>query len=1374
MADISDKLTYLNETKGLIKKGLNDLGADLTDASSFRSYANVLSGMYDDYPKVTGEGIDLSLSPTKQGKLAITPKGASSQKSTEGKSLVKINNATINGITYTNNDDDTGSIILNNSNTAAVTFYKNVTLSVGTYYLNYGYINGTVTTEGNTYFQILVYPSSGGTQIAGLNITSTIYQENRNSSFTLSEETSVQIRVYIGSTVRNFNNFNFNFMLTKDSYSYDWEPYTNGAAPNPDYPFPVKSVTGENSVSISQQVIPSEYTQVDYLSSDGNQYIKTNVIGQSGIRTVSDFELLEFPSKNTPLCGCYKNNKRCYLGIVKPDGTLGASYISTSWSSTTISLNKKYNLDIIFNTNSQIMRLDGVDILTGTNSNELNTENKIVLFGYAADSGSLDTNFPIKLKLYNYKIYQDDVLIGNFIPCIRNSDRKTGMYDIVNDVFYPCLKADAETGEFEYGYSQTYTINLGKNLFDGTYEHTYTAGSSPYLYTASNTSRSGVIKVNPNTVYTISKELSNRFRISQYTERPVAGTTNAISYIQAGDSNLTYTLTTESTTQYLVVQVSYESQENIKMQVELGSTATEYASYFTPIELNSSPDGTIRDEIVGSSAISYNLFDKDLFETFDSNTIKSIELQLNPNTQYTMSSNLPTYDNYSNIFFKLSGESYGTEQNGVTPNKSVTLTTGNDGIAIIGYRNNAGSLSGDLANDYWYQITEGSEAKPYFPYGQVGMWWKREYIKKMNLTDFSWSLFNDTHTNNIGFRSGTLPQSLKDGNLLCYNLKSYDAPTLWNADGVNGIAYSTTGNYLAIFILRSYLSEQTIGAFNSWIENNPSYLYGALTTPVDIPITDATLISQLNDLYDNGRSYDGITNITSTYENGNEQMIIYAEALMDISDSTKVKINEENLTNIANTLRTRNRTTALYTPAQMPAAIETVGDMGDISNGIIEEYLTTSDTIDANTFVEFVNTNDYTLSTDTELSSSYYSYAYARAVKLNDTKVFIVHNSNTDTMGLNGMVCEINGDTITHGADTVLSAAYASSSFASPVAIDENTVFISHSAGGDNPGLNGIVCTISGLVITPGTDTVLVSTVNSYYSSYATPIFETRAGWVLVTHMSDENNYYLNGIICHISGTTITHNTDTTLLSTMGSYTNAKAVEIMGGEVFIAHPKGTKLNGFICSVSTINGGDLYPYADTEINATSGSWNNSNLLKLDSSRVLIAHANNNDNAYLNAIVCGVSGGVITPGTDAQLEAATGASNGSYPVLLEEDKVFIAHGDSYFDGRLKAAICTISGTTITLVLNDVIDSDVSSINEVNPVVLDDTTVFISHCTGGDGHYMSLTLSGLIYKIAKKIKIAEDSIDGMTKEECSSTTAGDVWVLEPYVEVNPEDLM
>ena len=69
---ISDKLTYLNTTKTLIREGLNNLGASLTLSDTFRSYVNVLSNLYDYLPKVTGSGTTVTLNDTKKGLMRIT------------------------------------------------------------------------------------------------------------------------------------------------------------------------------------------------------------------------------------------------------------------------------------------------------------------------------------------------------------------------------------------------------------------------------------------------------------------------------------------------------------------------------------------------------------------------------------------------------------------------------------------------------------------------------------------------------------------------------------------------------------------------------------------------------------------------------------------------------------------------------------------------------------------------------------------------------------------------------------------------------------------------------------------------------------------------------------------------------------------------------------------------------------------------------------------------------------------------------------------------------------------------------------------------------------------------------------------------------
>jgi hypothetical protein len=49
-------------------------------------------------------------------------------------------------------------------------------------------------------------------------------------------------------------------------------------------------------------------------------------------------------------------------------------------------------------------------------------------------------------KTYGCKIYADNILIRDYIPVVRKSDGKTGLYDKVNGVFY----TDAAGGNFIY------------------------------------------------------------------------------------------------------------------------------------------------------------------------------------------------------------------------------------------------------------------------------------------------------------------------------------------------------------------------------------------------------------------------------------------------------------------------------------------------------------------------------------------------------------------------------------------------------------------------------------------------------------------------------------------------------------------------------------------------------------------------------------------------------------------------------------------------------------------------------------------------------------------------------------------------------------
>lgn len=138
------------------------------------------------------------------------------------------------------------------------------------------------------------------------------------------------------------------------------------------------------------------------------------------------------------------------------------------------------------------------------------------------------------------------------------------------------------------GESQEYEINLGKNLFDGTYvKYAVGGGTGIYKWFANASSRSIAMPCEPNTTYTITKFTeSNRFLVADYPSMPPSGaTTDLNGLIQDNTVTLgSITVTTHSDAKYLLVCVSNDNTEPT-IQIEKGSTSSSYAPYFTPIEL---------------------------------------------------------------------------------------------------------------------------------------------------------------------------------------------------------------------------------------------------------------------------------------------------------------------------------------------------------------------------------------------------------------------------------------------------------------------------------------------------------------------------------------------------------------------------------------------------------------------------------------------------------------------------------------------------------------------------------------------------------------------------------------------------------------------
>jgi hypothetical protein len=380
-------------------------------------------------------------------------------------------------------------------------------------------------------------------------------------------------------------------------------------------------------------------------------------------------------------------------------------------------------------------------------------------------------------------------------------------------------------------------------------------------------------------------------------------------------------------------------------------------------------------------------------------------------------------------------------------------------------------------------------------------------------------------------------------------------------------------------------------------------------------------------------------------------------------------------------------------------------------NGIIKNYYAyAGENIKAGDLVEFINgvagEVDYGESVATQLSTETNSGYAISAVQLDDNKVFIAHNYGSSYY-LYGMVCIINGATIIQGTDTAIASIKEAGTAISTCLLPNGSIFIAHS---DNSAasirLNGVVVTISGTTITTGSDTILV---NSTRAGYTISTYLLPNGNVFIAH-SLGDNYYLYGLVVSISGTTITAGADIVLNSTKYTGQIISTCLLPNGNVFIAHSYGSSyyLYGIVCSISgtTVGKGN-----DTVITDSSNVGRAISACTLENGNVFIAHSYGS-NHYLYGIVCSINETTITKGTDTALEAGGYEAEKVLTMVLKENKVFVTKCHLADASRLWASICTINNTSITIGTTVRLSDARGSGNVMSSILLNNGTIFIAH--------------------------------------------------------------
>lgn len=300
-----------------------------------------------------------------------------------------------------------------------------------------------------------------------------------------------------------------------------------------------------------------------------------------------------------------------------------------------------------------------------------------------------------------------------------------------------------------------------------------------------------------------------------------------------------------------------------------------------------------------------------------------------------------------------------------------------------------------------------------------------------------------------------------------------------------------------------------------------------------------------------------------------------------------------------------------------------------------------------------------TYGTDTELCNVELSGAKISIAVLDENRVFVAHSYSS--YYLYGMVVTINNTTIVKGNDTVLGSVQNAGYVISVELLKNGNIFIAHSYG-QSVHLYGIVCTISGTTITTGTDTSIVTGTSNTGQRISTCLLPN--GNVFIAH-SYGSNYYLYGIVVSISGTTITAGSDTALVSSQYAGSYISTCLLLNGNVFIAHSYGSGyyLQGRLISISgtTISELDNLILRNSAYTAYAISTH-----LLPNGDVFIAHSGdfvpNETTYYLYGIIVSVSNNRIVAGTDIELINTRNAGSRISSLLLDNGTIFIAHSNS----------------------------------------------------------------------------------------------------------------
>ena len=379
-------------------------------------------------------------------------------------------------------------------------------------------------------------------------------------------------------------------------------------------------------------------------------------------------------------------------------------------------------------------------------------------------------------------------------------------------------------------------------------------------------------------------------------------------------------------------------------------------------------------------------------------------------------------------------------------------------------------------------------------------------------------------------------------------------------------------------------------------------------------------------------------------------------------------------------------------------------------NGIIEEYKVASGgNVNAGDFVRLINNkfgDDISLET-----TNYNSYPFL-AQELGKNRLLILYLNNRN---LYGMVCTITDTEIICGTECLI-ATTEEDTILSTVLLEQNKVFLFFG----NYYLSGIICTITDTgEINAGLITQLSSYISSSFTCLTPKALLGDNNTILITYIISTK---MRGIICTITGTNITKETETEMpyLPSTSSKT-VTSIKVKSSQFITVY---SNYNGLYGIVYDINDNIINIRINTEIKLQKSieDLGNVSVEKTDDDTIVIIGEKNLGTIYsLYSVICMIKESTIEVKECKQINSLKHTRNSMQPkiTLLDRNRVFI----TYFNDLNKTGInpphylygmtCRITDTDITEIEDVKLDVETVGITkQSNTIILNKDKILIMY--------------------------------------------------------------